>query len=66
MHQGRAAEHVIFQAFVQPGHVIPMNYHFTTTKAHIELPGGTIDEIFTEEGLKIKSTSPVQGQYRHR
>jgi tyrosine phenol-lyase len=30
--------------------VVPMNYHFTTTKAHIELPGGVIDEIFTDEG----------------
>jgi len=61
VHQGRAAEHVIFQAFVSPGHVVPMNYHFTTTKAHIELPGGTINEIFTEEGLKIKSTFPFKG-----
>ncbi|MCU0836020.1 MAG: tryptophanase [Chromatiaceae bacterium] len=61
VHQGRAAEHVIFQAFVSPGHVVPMNYHFTTTKAHIELPGGKIDEIFTEEGLKVKSTFPFKG-----
>ncbi|HMO49758.1 MAG TPA: tryptophanase [Kiritimatiellia bacterium] len=61
VHQGRAAEHIIFQAFVKPGHVVPMNYHFTTTKAHIELPGGVIDEIFTDEGLKIKSTCPFKG-----
>ncbi len=38
-----------------------MNYHFTTTKAHFELPGGSIDEIFTDEGLKIKSTCPFKG-----
>jgi tryptophanase len=61
VHQGRAAEHVIFQALVKPGDVVPMNYHFTTTKAHIELPGGTIDEIFTNEALKIKSTFPFKG-----
>ncbi len=60
-HQGRAAEHVIFQAFVKPGDVIPMNYHFTTTKAHIELPGGQILEIFTDEALKIKSSFPFKG-----
>ncbi len=60
-HQGRAAEHVIFQAFVKPGDAIPMNYHFTTTKAHIELPGGQILEIFTDEALKIKSTFPFKG-----
>jgi len=60
-HQGRAAEHVIFQAFVKPGDVIPMNYHFTTTKAHIELPGGEILEIFTDEALKISSDFPFKG-----
>jgi tryptophanase len=61
VHQGRAAEHVIFQALVKPGDVVPMNYHFTTTKAHIELPGGVIDEIFTDEALKIKSKFPFKG-----
>ncbi len=61
VHQGRAAEHVIFQAFVKPGDVIPMNYHFTTTKAHIELPGGQILEIYTDEAFKIKSTFPFKG-----
>jgi tryptophanase len=61
VHQGRAAEHVVFQAFVKPGDIIPMNYHFTTTKAHIELPGGTVVEIFTDEALKIKSDYPFKG-----
>ncbi len=61
VHQGRAAEHVIFQALVKPGDVVPMNYHFTTTKAHIEIPGGAIDEIYTDEALKIKSTFPFKG-----
>ncbi len=61
VHQGRAAEHIIFQAFVKAGDVVPMNYHFTTTKAHIELPGGTIEEIFTDEALKIRSSFPFKG-----
>ncbi len=61
VHQGRAAEHLIAQAFVKQGHIVPMNYHFTTTKAHFELPGGSIDEIFTAEGLKIKSSFPFKG-----
>ena len=61
VHQGRAAEHIIFQAFVKPGDVIPMNYHFTTTKAHIEIPGGTILEIYHDDAVEIKSTKPFKG-----
>jgi tyrosine phenol-lyase len=61
VHQGRAAENIISKVFIKPGDVIPMNYHFTTTKAHIELNGGTIFEIFTEEGLKVKSSHPFKG-----
>ncbi|MEN6607768.1 MAG: beta-eliminating lyase-related protein, partial [Bryobacteraceae bacterium] len=47
-HQGRAAEHLLAKAFVKPGDVLPMNYHFTTTRAHFELLGGTVLEIFTD------------------
>ena len=61
VHQGRAAEHIISRVFVKPGTVIPMNYHFTTTKAHIEMAGGVIEEIYTEEALKIKSSFPFKG-----
>ena len=61
VHQGRAAENIISQVFIKKGDVIPMNYHFTTTKAHMELNGGTIFEIYTDEALKIKSNVPFIG-----
>ncbi len=61
VHQGRAAEHIISKSFVKPGTVIPMNYHFTTTKAHIEMCGGTVEEIYTDEALKTKSSFPFKG-----
>ncbi len=61
VHQGRAAENVISQTFISDGDAIPMNYHFTTTKAHMELNGGKIFEIFTDEALKIKSDNPFKG-----
>ncbi len=35
VHRGRAAENIISKTFIKAGDVIPMNYHFTTTKAHI-------------------------------
>ncbi|HEY5961549.1 MAG TPA: tryptophanase [Polyangiaceae bacterium] len=61
VHQGRAAENVISQAFIKKGDIIPMNYHFTTTKAHMELNGGRLFEIYTNEALKIKSDFPFKG-----
>jgi tyrosine phenol-lyase len=61
VHQGRAAEHIIAQAFVKPGKIVATNYHFTTTKAHIELAGGKVIEVYADEALKIKSDHPFKG-----
>jgi tryptophanase len=61
VHQGRAAEHLIAKVFVKPGDVVPMNYHFTTTKAHFELAGGKVLEIFRDEALNTQSTNPFKG-----
>ena len=60
-HQGRACENIIAQVFVKPGLVTLMNYHFTTTKAHITLNGGIVEEIIGEEGFKIQSDAPFKG-----
>jgi len=61
VHQGRAAEHLLAKIFVKPGSVVLMNYHFTTTKAHIELAGGTVLELYTDEALNTQSTTPFRG-----
>ncbi len=61
VHQGRAAENIISQVFVKKGSVVPMNYHFTTTLAHIQLNGGKVVELYTPEAMKIKSTNPFKG-----
>ena len=60
-HQGRACEHIIARTFVEPGKVALMNYHFTTTKAHITLLGGSIEEIIGNEGIEIQSSKPFKG-----
>lgn len=60
-HQGRAAEHLIAKVFIKSGDIIPMNYHFTTTKAHIELIGGQVLEIFADEALNTQSKHPFKG-----
>lgn len=61
VHQGRAAENIISKTFVREGTVIPMNYHFTTTLAHIQLNGGKVVELFTPEAMVIKSSNPFKG-----
>ncbi len=61
VHQGRAAENIISQVFIKKGQVIPMNYHFTTTKEHMELNGGKVLEIYTDDALKIKSDVKFKG-----
>lgn len=60
-HQGRAAENIVSQAFIKKGDVIPMNYHFTTTKEHMELNGGKVLEIFADDALEIKSNKLFKG-----
>lgn len=60
-HQGRASENIISQAFVKEGSIIPMNYHFTTSKAHITINGGTVEEIFIDEALELTSDYPFKG-----
>ncbi len=61
VHQGRAAENIISKVFVTPGSFVPMNYHFTTSKVHVVINGGTVEEYITEEGLKFNSDNPFKG-----
>jgi len=60
-HQGRACEHLLAKIFVNEGDIVPMNYHFTTTKAHILLQGGKVLELYYPEALKIESDHPFKG-----
>ncbi|MDD4588284.1 MAG: tryptophanase [Heliobacteriaceae bacterium] len=60
-HQGRACENILAQSFVKPGSVVPMNYHFTTSKSHIVLNGGFVEEVLIDEGLNINSEYPFKG-----
>lgn len=62
VHQGRAAEHLLSKVFGKPNGVIITNYHFTTTKAHIEVTAGSeCLELYSDEALKTKSTHPFKG-----
>ena len=61
VHQGRAAEHLLAKVFVKPGDVVLMNYHFTTSKAHIDLAGGKVLEVFGDDALQTVSVNPFKG-----
>lgn len=61
VHQGRAAEHLLAKVFVKPGDVVLMNYHFTTTKAHMELAGASVVEVYGDATLQTVSTVPFKG-----
>ncbi|MCE5196433.1 MAG: tryptophanase [Negativicutes bacterium] len=60
-HQGRACENILAQVFVKPGMITPMNYHFTTTKAHITLNGGSVEELLSDRGTKVTSQELFKG-----
>lgn len=60
-HQGRACEHLLSRVLVKQGDIIPMNIHFTTSKAHIRLQGGDILEIPTDEAFVLKSKNQFKG-----
>ena len=60
-HQGRACENIVSQTLVKPGMIVPMNYHFTTTKSHIVLNGGIVEELISDAGLEPTSTNPFKG-----
>ncbi len=60
-HQGRAAENILGKALVGPGSVVPMNYHFTTSREHIVVNGGRVEEVIIDEGLRVTSDFSFKG-----
>ena len=61
-HQGRAAENVIMRAFLKPGDVVPMNYHFGSTANHIRINGGKhIDLVAPDVAFTSASDNQFKG-----
>ena len=60
-HQGRGAEHLISQAVIKPGMVVPGNMYFTTTRLHQELAGGTFVDVIIDEAHDPLSMHPFKG-----
>lgn len=60
-HQGRGAEHLISRILIRPGHYVPGNMYFTTTRVHQELQGGTFVDVVIDEAHDPQSRHPFKG-----
>jgi tyrosine phenol-lyase len=61
VHQGRAAEKILFSIVAGHGKFIPNNTHFDTTRANIEFVGGTAVDLPIPEGIQPDVWHPFKG-----
>ena len=60
-HQGRACENIVSKSLISPNQTVLMNYHFTTSKAHVTLNDGKVEELISDEGRVLNSDNKFKG-----
>lgn len=61
VHQGRAAERILFATLLRPGQITLGNTHFDTTRANIELAGGQARDLPCPEAADLDSPHRFKG-----
>jgi tryptophanase len=60
-HQGRAAERILFTVMCKPGHIVPSNTHFDTTRANIEFTGAKAVDLLSPASSDTQAYLPFKG-----
>lgn len=61
VHQGRAAERVLFGELLEPGGISLSNMHFDTTRANVERIGAEARDLPSPELFDLTSDAPFKG-----
>ncbi|MEU1003109.1 beta-eliminating lyase-related protein [Streptomyces tibetensis] len=61
VHQGRAAERILFSALLSPGQITLSNTHFDTTRANVELTGCRAVDLPCPQARDLDSDAPFKG-----
>ena len=61
VHQGRAAENILFSTLIKAGDIIPGNAHFDTTKGHIEFREAIAKDCTVDAAVNTQLELPFKG-----
>lgn len=61
VHQGRAAERILFSTLLTPGSTVLSNTHFDTTRANVELAGCQARDLPCPEAKDLDTPHPFKG-----